>query len=90
MNMKTRKLRGLLAVLLALVLTLTMMPAVFAENNLQSQIDGAETVTVKLTADTTECIVIPAGKTVTNDANWDPNTLPEDFNYLFRCSGGVV
>lgn len=32
----------------------------------------------------------PAGKTVTNDANWDPNTLPEDFNYLFRCSDGVV
>lgn len=32
----------------------------------------------------------PAGKTVTNDANWDPNTLPEGFNYLFRCSGGVV
>lgn len=32
----------------------------------------------------------PAGKTVTNDTNWDPNTLPEDFNYLFRCQDGTV
>lgn len=32
----------------------------------------------------------PAGKTVTNDTNWDPTTLPEGFNYLFQCRGGVV
>ncbi|MGN0478535.1 MAG: sensor histidine kinase [Hominenteromicrobium sp.] len=32
----------------------------------------------------------PGGRTVTNDANWDPLTLPEGFNYLFRCSGGTV
>ncbi|MGN1250125.1 MAG: SH3 domain-containing protein [Candidatus Spyradocola sp.] len=68
--MKARKLRGLLAVLLALVLTLTMMPAVFAENKLQNQIDmGAATMTVTLEASTIECIVIPAGKTVTLKLN---------------------
>lgn len=32
----------------------------------------------------------PAGKTVTNDTNWDPDTLPKDFNYLFQCRSGVV
>lgn len=67
--MKVRNMRGLVAVVLALVMTLTMMPAVFAEDELQNQINGAETVTIKLTADTTECIVIPAGKTVTLDLN---------------------
>lgn len=67
--MKVRNMRGLVAVVLALVMTLTMMPAVFAEDELQNHINGAETVTVKLTADTTECIVIPAGKTVTLDLN---------------------
>ena len=32
----------------------------------------------------------PAGKTVTNDSNWDAQTLPEGFNYLFICEEGVV
>lgn len=32
----------------------------------------------------------PAGKTVTNDTNWDPSTLPEGFNYLFQYRGGVA
>lgn len=27
----------------------------------------------------------PAGKTITNDSNWDAQTLPEGFNYLFTC-----
>ena len=27
----------------------------------------------------------PAGKTVTNDSNWDAQTLPGGFNYLFIC-----
>lgn len=67
--MKVRNMRGLVAVVLALVLTLTMMPVAFAENKLQSQIDEAETVTITLTGDTTECIVIPEGKTVTLDLN---------------------
>ena len=32
----------------------------------------------------------PAGKTVTNDSNWDAKTLPKGFNYLFTCEDGVV
>lgn len=32
----------------------------------------------------------PAGKTVTNDSNWDAQTLPEGFNYLFICEEGVA
>ena len=32
----------------------------------------------------------PAGKTITNDSNWDAQTLPEGFNYLFTCENGVT
>ena len=32
----------------------------------------------------------PGGITMTNDLNWDAETLPADFNYLFRCRNGVV
>ncbi|MBP3704794.1 MAG: hypothetical protein J6I98_04585, partial [Clostridia bacterium] len=32
----------------------------------------------------------PEGVRITNDPNWDPDTIPADFNYLFTCKGGVV
>lgn len=65
--MKVRNMRGLVAVVLALLLTLTMMPVAFA-GTLQDQIDEG-TATITLEADTTECISIPAGKTVTLKLN---------------------
>lgn len=65
--MKVRNMRGLVAVVLALLLTLTMMPVAFA-GTLQDQI-AIGTATITLEADTTECISIPAGKTVTLKLN---------------------
>ncbi len=31
-----------------------------------------------------------SGKTITNDPNWIPGSLPNGFNYLFQCQDGIV